>query len=77
MKVSESGYTKEELLEIVDTYLAEQSRRWDFIEEKGDGMYVYAENGDRYLDFFAGGEFYTCIKICVYTSDDTLSQEGV
>ena len=51
MKVSESGYTKEELLEIVDTYLAEQSRRWDFIEEKGDGMYVYAENGDRYLDF--------------------------
>ena len=42
---------KEELLEIVDTYLAEQSRRWDFIEEKGDGMYVYAENGDRYLDF--------------------------
>ena len=54
MKVSESGYTKEELLEIVDTYLAEQSRRWDFIEEKGDGMYVYAENGDRYLDFFAG-----------------------
>ena len=54
MKVSESGYTKEELLEIVDTYLAEQSRRWDFIEEKGDGMYVYSENGDRYLDFFAG-----------------------
>ena len=54
MKVSESGYTREELLEIVDTYLAEQSRRWEFIEEKGDGMYVYAENGDRYLDFFAG-----------------------
>lgn len=54
MNVKESGYTKEELLEIVDTYLAEPSRRWDFIEEKGDGMYVYAENGDRYLDFFAG-----------------------
>ena len=54
MKVSESGNSREELLEIVDTYLAEQSRRWEFIEEKGDGMYVYAENGDRYLDFFAG-----------------------
>lgn len=54
MNVKESGYTKDELLEIVDTYLAEPSRRWDFIEEKGDGMYVYAENGDRYLDFFAG-----------------------
>ena len=54
MKVSESGYTKEQLLEIADTYLAEASRRWNFIEEQGDGMYVYAENGDAYLDFFAG-----------------------
>lgn len=54
MKVSESGYTKEQLLEIADTYLAEPSRRWNFIEEQGDGMYVYAENGDQYLDFFAG-----------------------
>ncbi len=54
MKVSESGYTKEQLLEIVDTYLYETARRWDFIEERGDGMYVYAENGDRYLDFFGG-----------------------
>ena len=43
MKVSESGYTKDELLDIVDKYLAEQSRRWNFIEEKGDGMYVYDE----------------------------------
>lgn len=34
MKVSESGYTKDELLDIVDKYLAEQSRRWNFIEEK-------------------------------------------
>lgn len=54
MKVSESGYTKDQLLEIADTYLAEPSRRWNFIEEQGDGMYVYAENGDQYLDFFAG-----------------------
>lgn len=34
MKVSESGYTKDELLDIVDKYLAEQSRRWNFIEER-------------------------------------------
>lgn len=54
MKVSESGYTREELLDIADTYLAEASRRWEFIEEQGDGMYVYSDNGDRYLDFFAG-----------------------
>jgi acetylornithine/N-succinyldiaminopimelate aminotransferase len=54
MKVNECGYTKEELLNIVDTYLAEPSRRWDFIEEKGDGMHIYAENGDEYLDFFGG-----------------------
>ncbi len=37
MNVKESGYTKDELLDIVDKYLAEPSRRWDFIEEKGDG----------------------------------------
>ena len=52
MKVSDTGYTREELLEMADTYLTEKTRRWEFIEEQGDGMYVYAENGDRYLDFF-------------------------
>ncbi len=54
MKVSETGYTKDELLEIADKYLAEPARRWNFIEEKGDGMYVYDEEGNAYLDFFAG-----------------------
>ena len=54
MNVKESGYTKDELLDIVDKYLAEPSRRWDFIEEKGDGMYVYDEEGNAYLDFFGG-----------------------
>ena len=54
MKVSDTGYTREELLEMADTYLTEKTRRWEFIEEQGDGMYVYAENGDRYLDFFGG-----------------------
>lgn len=54
MKVSDTGYTRDELFEIADKYLAEASRRWEFIEEQGDGMYVYAENGDKYLDFFGG-----------------------
>ncbi len=54
MKVKDYGYTKDELLGIVDKYLAEPSRRWDFIEEKGDGMYVYDEEGNAYLDFFGG-----------------------
>lgn len=54
MKVSESGYTKEQLIDIVNTYMYEPAGRWDFIEETGDGMYVYAENGDKYLDFFGG-----------------------
>ncbi|MGN0395818.1 MAG: aspartate aminotransferase family protein [Coprococcus sp.] len=54
MKVKEMGYTKEELLNMADTYLAEPARRWDFIEEQGDGMYVYDEEGNQYLDFFAG-----------------------
>ncbi len=54
MKVKDLGYTKEQLFEIVDTYLLEQGRRWNFIEEKGDGMYVYDEEGNEYLDFFGG-----------------------
>lgn len=54
MKLKDYGYTKDQLLEIVDKYLAEPSRRWNFIEEKGDGMYVYDEEGNAYLDFFGG-----------------------
>lgn len=54
MKVKETGYTKEDLLNMADTYLAEPARRWNFIEEQGDGMYVYDEEGNQYLDFFAG-----------------------
>ena len=34
MKVSESGYTKDELLDIVDKYLAEQSRRWNLSRKR-------------------------------------------
>ena len=45
MKVSESGYTKEELLEIVDTYLAEQSRRWDFNFNNFSIIYLFNDGG--------------------------------
>lgn len=54
MKLKESGFTKEELKEIVKKYMIDTYERFDFVAETGKDMYLYDESGEAYLDFYAG-----------------------
>lgn len=54
MKLKDTGLTKEQLIEKANKYLIDTAARFDFIEERAKGMYVYDTDGNEYLDFFAG-----------------------
>lgn len=54
MKLKDTGLTKEQLIEKANKYLIDTAARFDFIEERAQGMYVYDTDGNEYLDFFAG-----------------------
>lgn len=54
MKLKNLGLTKEELKDIVNTYMIDTYERFDFIAETGKDMYMYDEEGNGYLDFYAG-----------------------
>ncbi len=54
MKLKNSGLTKEELKDIVKTYMIDTYERFDFLAETGKDMYMYDEEGNGYLDFYAG-----------------------
>ncbi len=54
MKLAELGLTKEELIAKANKYLIDTAARFDFIEERAKGVYVYDTDGKEYLDFFAG-----------------------
>jgi len=54
MKLKDTGLTKEELKQKVNTYMIETYERFDFIAETAKDMYIYDENGEAYLDFYAG-----------------------
>ena len=44
----------EEVKEQYDTYFYETFKRFPFVAERGEGAYVYGEDGRAYLDFMAG-----------------------
>lgn len=54
MKLKDTGLTKEQLIEKANKYLIDTAARFDFVEERAKGMYVYDTDGNEYLDFFAG-----------------------
>lgn len=54
MKLKDLGLTKEELIAKANKYLIDTAARFDFIEERAKGVYVYDTDGKEYLDFFAG-----------------------
>lgn len=54
MKLSETGYTKEQIKGLVDQYMIETYERFPMLAERAKDMYFYDENGDAYLDFYAG-----------------------
>lgn len=54
MKLRDTGYSAQELKDIVNKYMIETYERYDFIAETADGMYLYDENGNAFLDFYGG-----------------------
>lgn len=54
MRLIEQNLTKEALKEKVSKYMIETYKRFDFVAETGKDMYLYDENGNGYLDFYAG-----------------------
>lgn len=54
MKLKDTGLTAQELKKIVNQYMVETYERYDFIAERAEGMYLYDEEGNAYLDFYGG-----------------------
>ena len=54
MKLKDTGLTAEELKDMVKKYMVETYARYDFIAERAEGMYLYDEKGEAYLDFYGG-----------------------
>ena len=54
MKLQESKMTAEELKAVVNKYMMETYARFDFVAERAEGMYLYDENGEGFLDFYGG-----------------------
>lgn len=54
MKLQDTGLTAQELKDMVNRYMIETYPRYDFIAERAEGMYLYDEKGEAYLDFYGG-----------------------
>ena len=54
MKLKDTGLTKDQIKGLVDKYMIETSERMDFLAETAKDQYIYDENGEAYLDFYAG-----------------------
>ena len=54
MKLDEVGKTKEDIVNLYETYFYETFKRFDFIAESGHDAYLVDESGREYLDFMAG-----------------------
>ncbi len=54
MKLKDYNLTKEELIEMAETYMNETFKRYDFIADENHDELIYDENGDSYLDFLGG-----------------------
>lgn len=54
MRLKNSGLTSQDIKDKVNKYMIETYKRFDFIAETGKDIYLYDENGNEYLDFYAG-----------------------
>ena len=54
MKLKDTGFTAKELKAMVRKYMVETYPRFDFVAERAEGMYLYDEKGEAYLDFYGG-----------------------
>lgn len=54
MRLEDTGLTKQDIKDKVDKYMIETYERFDFLAESAKDQYIYDENGEPYLDFYAG-----------------------
>lgn len=54
MRLKDTGMTAPELKAQVKKYMIETYERMDFVADRAEGIYMYDENGEAYLDFYAG-----------------------
>ncbi|MDR1921989.1 MAG: acetylornithine/succinylornithine family transaminase [Candidatus Adiutrix sp.] len=54
MLLKTCGKTADEIRALVKKYMIETYERFDFVCERAEGMYLYDENGQAYLDFYGG-----------------------
>ena len=54
MRLKDTGYTKEEIMALAGKYMIDTYERFPMIAERAKDMYIYDENGEAYLDFYAG-----------------------
>lgn len=54
MRLKEQGITAQEIKDKVNKYMIETYERFDFLAETAKEQYMYDENGEAYLDFYAG-----------------------
>ena len=60
MRLKDTGLTAQELKDMVNKYMMETYERYDFIAERAEGMYLYDEEGNAYLDFYGGVAVNSC-----------------
>lgn len=54
MRLKDTGKTREEIKALTEKYMIETYERYDFIAERAEGVYLYDEHGEGYLDFYGG-----------------------
>ena len=54
MKLADTGLTAQDIKDKVRKYMIETYERFDFLAETAKDQYIYDENGEAYLDFYAG-----------------------
>lgn len=54
MRLKDLKWTKEEIMAMAHQYLIEINDRLEMIVDRADGMYLYDETGEAYLDFYGG-----------------------
>ncbi|MDR3145907.1 MAG: acetylornithine/succinylornithine family transaminase [Treponema sp.] len=54
MKLKDTGKSAADIKALIGKYLIETYERYDFICERAEGVYLYDEKGEAYLDFYGG-----------------------
>ena len=54
MKLKDTGKSAADIKALISKYMIETYERYDFLCERAEGIYIYDEKGQAYLDFYGG-----------------------